>query len=416
MKTAVVGSWHLASVYAVGLGTLGHEVRLVAPPEVSAGYETGKPPVFEPGLEEGIQNLRRAGRLSFSSDIHDPANAVEVCFIAEDCKVSASGVDLAAFQSLFDEVAGAHPWKVLAISSQLPLGTCREFSRAYPGIAITYFPEFLRLGTALERFLKPDFIVVGGSEPSAQAVLEFFSAIQCPKFAVSLEEAEMSKHAANAFVATTVSFISELTKFSERYNVDLEKIGEILRHDKRIGPKAYVMPGMGFSGETVERDIRVLLDLSRRNGFDLPMLREVINVNNEHNGFIEKKLAERMPEVRGKRIGFLGATYRPFTSTLRGSLFLPLMEKLAAAGAAVALWDPNIESSPFAKPSAKEVFDGADAVVIAVSKPAFRELDFASLVGRMRGRILIDAANLLDRERVKALAVDYASIGRGRMP
>ena len=413
MKTTVVGSWHLASVYAVGLGTLGHEVRLVSPPDIAVGYKAGKPPVFEPGMEEGIRELRQAGRLSFSPDISDPSNAAEVCFFAEDCKVTGSGVDMASFRALFDEVAKAHPWKILVVSSQLPLGTCRELAKAYPGIAILYFPEFLRLGVALERFLKPDFMVMGGEPSAAAAALEFFSAIECPKFPVSLEEAEMSKHAANAFVATSVSFISELTKFSERFSVNLEKIGQILRHDKRVGPKAYVMPGMGFSGETVERDIRVLIDLAQANGFELPMLREVINVNNEHNCFIEKKLAEKIPDVRGKKIGFLGATYRPFTSTLRGSLFAALMEKLAAAGADVALLDPNIESSPFLQPSAQEVFDGADALVISVSKPAFRGLDYLALTRRMRGRLLIDAANLLPPDSGHTLGMEYFSIGRG---
>lgn len=413
MKTTVIGSWHLASVYGVGLGTLGHEVHLVSPPDVTAGYETGRPPVFEPGMEEAIKDLRSRGKLFFSTSIRDASNAAEVCFLAEDCKVTEAGVDMAAFRSLFDGVANAHPWKILVISSQVPLGTCREIQKAYPNIAITYFPEFLRLGVALERFLKPDFIIMGGEPSAVEAALKFFSAIECPKFPVSLEEAEMSKHAANAFVATTVSFISELTKFSERFSVNLEKIGQILRHDKRIGPKAYVMPGMGFSGETVERDIRVLLDLARQSGFELPMLREVINVNNEHNRFIEKKLAEHMPEVRGKKIGFLGATYRPSTSTLRGSLFAPLMDKLAADGAAVALFDPNLESSPYLRSSAEEIFDGADAVVVSVPKPAFRELDYPALTKRMRGKLLIDAANLLPPDSGNVLDMEYFSIGRG---
>lgn len=413
MRTTVYGSWHLASVYGVGLASLGHEVRLVAPDQVRQRYDAGEPPVFEPGMEEGIRDLREAGRLSFSSDIREAANAGEVCFFAEDCKVTEAGVDLAAFRSLFGEVAGAHSWQVMAVSSQVPLGTCRELVREYPDMAIVYFPEFLRLGSALERFLKPDFIVVGGASDAVARVLDFFTTIECPKFAVTLEEAEMTKHAANAFVATTVSFISELTKFSERFNVNLERIGAILRNDQRIGKKAYVMPGMGFSGETVERDIRVLLDLARENGFPLPMLREVISVNDEHNRFIEKTLRAALPDVRGRKVGFLGATYRPQTSTLRGSLFAALMDRLAAEGASVVLFDPNVEASPYLVPDAVAVFDGTDAVVISVSKPAFRELDFKALIGGMRGRLVIDAANLLPIETAKSLAIEYHSIGRG---
>ncbi|MDP3727710.1 MAG: hypothetical protein Q8R35_03690, partial [bacterium] len=336
MKTMVIGSWHLASVYAVGLASLGHEVRLVAPEAVRVRYDSGDPPVFEPGMQEAIARLRSEGKLSFASVI--PADGDGVCFFAEDCQVTESGVDLAAFRLLFDPVASSGRFGVIAVSSQMPLGTCRELQNAFPGVRITYFPEFLRLGAALERFGKPDFIVVGGEPDAAAAVLEFFAAVGCPKFTVTLEEAEMTKHAANAFVATSVSFISELTKFSERFNVNLERVGAILRNDQRIGPKAYVMPGMGFSGETVERDIRVLIDLAAKSGFDLPMLREVIAVNNEHNRFIERELSRALPDVRGQKIGFLGATYRPSTSTLRGSLFAALMERLAADGAAIALF------------------------------------------------------------------------------
>lgn len=413
MRATVYGSWHLASVYAIGLGVLGHEVRLVAPKDVLARYESGEPPVFEPGLKEGIIRLRSEGRLSFGGDF--VSGGGEVCFFAEDCKVTESGVDLAAFRSLFDPVASSGIFKTIAVSSQMPLGTCRGLQAAHPGVRIVYFPEFLRLGAALERFLKPDFIVVGGEGGDASAVLDFFAAVDCPKFATTFEEAEMVKHAANAFVATTVSFISELTKFSERYNVNLERVGAILRNDKRIGPKAYVMPGMGFSGETIERDIRALLDLARQNGFELPMLREVIAVNNEHNRFVEFELTRRFPDFRGRKIGFLGATYRPLTSTLRGSLFAPLMERLAAAGAEVALYDPNVESSPFLVQDAGNVFDGADAVVISVPKAAFRELDFAALVRLMRAKIIIDAANLIPMDSALSLGVDYRTIGRGKI-
>ena len=333
MRTTVYGSWHLASVYAVGLASLGHEVRLLTHSPVRERYEAGEPPVFEPGLKEAIARLQSERKLIFTSDI--PADGDDVCFFAEDCKVTESGVDLAAFRELFDPVAASGRFGTIAVSSQLPLGTCRELAAAHPALRIVYFPEFLRLGTALDRFLRPDFIVVGGEHTAAAAVLDFFAAQEAPKFTVTLEEAEMTKHAANAFVATSVSFVSELTKFSERWNVNLERIGAILRCDKRIGPKAYVMPGMGFSGETVERDIRVLIGLAAKSGFDLPMFREVIAVNNEHNRFIERELARRFPDMNGKKVGFLGATYRPSTSTLRGSLFAPLMERLAADGALV---------------------------------------------------------------------------------
>lgn len=413
MKTIVVGSWHLASVYAVGLFALGHEVRLIVPEEVRKNYEAGKTPVYEPGLEEEMEHARREGRLSFSSDINDTANSSEFCFFAEDCKVTEAGVDLILFRELFDPAASSHQFKTIIISSQLPLGTCRNLAKDYPDLNIVYLPEFLRLGSALERFLKPDYIVIGGNKSVTSKVMEFFSAIDCPKFEVSLEEAEMAKHAANIFVAMSVSFVSELTKFSESYNVNLERVGEILRHDKRIGSKAYVLPGMGFSGETVERDIRVLLNLAKKVNIDLPLFREVVGVNNEHNLFIEKKLKDKFPILSGLKIGFLGATYRPFTSTLRGSVFASLMEKLAGQGAEVLLFDPHVEDFAFLTKRVENVFDGSEAVIISVPKACFKDIDYPKMVRLMRGRVLIDAANLLALDQARALGVDYYSIGRG---
>jgi UDPglucose 6-dehydrogenase len=413
MKTTVVGSWHLASVYAAGLCTLGHDVRLLCRDEVRRGYERGEPPVYELGLREAIDRFVRAGRLSFSSDMNDRANAADVCFLAEDVKVIPSGVDLVAFRELFDAVRGSGNFKVIAISSQMPLGTCRALQKASAQVRIVYLPEFLRLGNALAIFLQPDYIVVGGDEGPQQHVLGFFSGIDCPKFRVTLEEAEMVKHAANIFMAVTVSFLSELTKFSELYDVNLQQVGEILRKDRRIGSKAYVLPGMGFSGETVERDIRVLLQLGRTHGITLPLLEQVIEVNNEHNRFIEKRLRSTFGNLRGVKIGFLGATYKPSTSTLRGSLFAALMEELAKEGARIHLYDPYVEQFEFLTANVEDIFKEADAVVIGVAKLEFQALDFPHLVETMNRRIVIDAANMLAKQVVRDLQLEYASIGRG---
>jgi len=413
MKTTVVGSWHLASIYAAGLATLGHDVGLVARSDVVAGYRAGMPPVLEPGLKEALGKHQAAGTWKFSDDINNPSNAAEVCFLAEDVKVVPSGVDLDDFRKLFDAVASSGNFNIICISSQMPIGTCRELQAAYPDIRIAHFPEFLRLGEGLARFLKPDYIVLGGEKETTAKIMAFFDSVASPKFEVTLEEAEMAKHAANIAMALMVSFISELTKFSERFNVNLERVGEILRCDARIGPKAYVLPGMGFSGETVERDIRVLLEKGRELGIDLPLLAEIIPVNNEHNRFIERELKKRISNMRGARIGFLGVTYKPVTSTLRGSLFTDLMVKLASEGAAIRLLDPHVKEFQFLAEDADEVFRDADAVVIAVGKKEFRDLDFGKLVATMKRPVIIDAANFMARAMVEQLKVEYASIGRG---
>lgn len=414
MKVTVYGSWHLAEVYAIGFCRLGHEVRLVSKnSKVFQSYQKGEPPVFEPGIKEGIKNYVDKGRLFFSGNIADPKNKTNICFFAQDVNITPKGVDMKNIQDHFNSVAKSKNFKTICISSQLPIGTCRRWQKAHSDIKIVYFPEFLRFGDALKRFVEPDYIVLGGEAKAVQKVSEVFVKVKSPKFLVSLEEAEMAKHAANIFVAMTVSFISELTKFSERFNINFERIGEILRADKRVGPKAYTLPGLGFSG-TVKRDILVLIYEARKFKKRVPMLKQIIAVNDEHNQYIENELRARFKTFRGKKISFLGATYKPFTSNMRGSLVAPLMKLLEKEGAKITLYDPLVEDSVYKINSIYEAFLNADAVVVAVGKKDFREAPYRKLISSMKRKVIIDAANMFKKEDAKKLGVDYSSIGRGR--
>ncbi len=413
MKTTVYGSWHLAEVYAVGLCKLGHRVNLVSDREVYQNYKNGKPPVFEPEIAEGIKKYTESGKLSFSDNIADPKNKADICFFAQDVNIIPEGIDMADIENHFKKVAQSNNFKIICVSSQLPIGTCRKWQEENKNIGITYFPEYLRFGDGLKRFVEPDYIVLGGEPEITKEVLEVFQNVNSPKFSVTLEEAEMAKHAANIFVAMTVSFISELTKFSEHFNVNLERIGEILRQDKRIGPKAYTLPGLGFSG-TVARDVIVLINEAKKLGASVPLFEQVIAVNDEHNKFMERELKSRFKDFENKKIGFLGATYKPFTSNMRGSLVLPLMETLEKGGAKIALYDPLVEDNPYKVNSIEEAFSGADVVVIAVAKKDFKEAPYDKLIPAMRAKVIIDAANMFKKEDAKKLGADYVSIGRGK--
>lgn len=414
MKTVVYGSWHLALVYAVGLCELGHTVSLVSDRETFVNYQKNKPPVFEPGVTELMEKYVKENKLSFTDNINDPKNHAEVCFFAQDVQITSSGVNMKNIESCFEEVAKSNLFKVVVLSCQTPIGTSRKWQKKYENINIVYFPEFLRFGDALKRFIEPDYVVMGGDPDAREKALNFFEKVNTQKFRVTLEEAEMSKHAANIFVATTVSFVSELTKFSEHFNVNFERIGEILRADKRVGPKAYTLPGMGFTG-TVERDFRVLINLGKKIGLKLPMFEKVVAVNNEHNKFIEKELRKVFKKIKGKKIGFMGATYKPFTSNLRGSIISPLMDKLSREGAQIALYDPLVEDNRFKVSSMEEVFLGANAVVIAVAKKDFKEAQYEKLINIMKEKNIIDAANMFKLEDVKKLNANYSSIGRGKI-
>jgi len=414
MKITVYGSWHLAEVYAVGICELGHEVRLVSYGDVFENYKKGKPPVFEPGIAEKMKEYTKSGKLFFSDNIADSRNKADICFFAQDVNIVSSGVDMKDIQNHFNRIIKSKNFKIICISSQLPIGTCGKWQKKNKNVGIVYFPEFLRFGDALRRFIEPDYIVLGGDKRFIDRVFDVFSSVKSPKFSVSLEEAEMSKHAANIFVAMTVSFVSELTKFSERFNIDFDKIGEILRADKRVGPKAYTLPGLGFSG-TVKRDILVLINEAKKFKRKLPMFEQIIAVNDEHNKFIEYQLRSYFKSFVGKKIGFLGATYKPFTSNMRGSLVAPLMGILKKEGAKVVLFDPLVEDNIFKVGSIDEVFSDADAVVVVVGKKEFKEAPYQDLISSMRKKTIIDAANMFKKEDVKKLGVDYSSIGRGNL-
>ncbi len=412
MKVSVYGSWHLAEVYAIGLCELGHSVNLISDGVIYENYLMGKPPVFEPDISEALKKHAAAGNLVFSNNASDPKNRTEICFFAQDVNITVKGVDIKDIDAHFQKTARSGNFKIICVSSQVPIGTCDRWQKANKKINIVYFPEFLRFGDALQRFLQPDYMVFGGDKKSTQKISAVFSNVSSPKFFVSLAEAEISKHAANIFVAMSVSFVSELTKFSKKFNVNLEKIGAILRLDKRVGPKSYVMPGLGFSG-TVERDIKVLINEAKKIKTKLPLFESIIAVNNAHNRFIETELSKRFKNFKNKKISFLGATYKPFTSNMRGSLIAPLMKKLESRGAKVLLFDPLVEDNNYKVKTISEAFANADAIIIAVGKKDFKEAPYQKLISLMKKKIIIDAANMFTKEDAKKLKVDYSSIGRG---
>ena len=414
MKITVYGSWHLAEVYAVGLVEMGHQVCLVSNSKTCRNYLNGVPPVIETGVAEGLAKYSKNGNLILSDNLADSQNKSEICFFAEDITNTKTGVDLKSIKNHFLGVARSRNFKIICVSSQLPLGSCRAWQLKNPEVSIVYFPEFLRFGDALRRFLYPDYLVFGGASKAVKKVKAVFAKLNVPKFTVSLEEAEMTKHAANIFVAMSVSFASELAKFSDRFNIDLSKIGEILRHDKRVGSKAYIMPGLGFSG-AVARDLVVLKNEAKKMKTRLPLFEAVMKVNNEHNKFIENELRKVLKNLKGKKIGFLGATYKPFTSNMRGSLIAPLLTKLSKMGARPILYDPQITPNVYAAGNLKDIFSGADAVVIAVGKKEFKNARYAPLIASMKKRNIIDAANLLPKDSASGLKLNYySSIGRGK--
>jgi UDPglucose 6-dehydrogenase len=393
-----------------------------------ASLADGRPTVFEPELEDQVRRNIAAGRLSFTTDFAAAQREAAIVLLAHDTPLTPDGVDLAPLFEAVRRVARAAPGDfLLVIGSQVPVGVSEELGvaarEANPGVAIDLActPEFLRLGAAVELFRRPDRVVVGaGDRATATRVAALFAPLARPTLTMSLREAEMVKHATNAFVANSVSFVGEISQLCDELGADALPVGRALRLDKRIGEKAYVLPGLGFNGGTVARDVRVLLGMTRQAGRSAPLLEAVLAVNARQNGLIADRLDEALGGLEGTELGLLGLTYKAKTSTLRSSLTLQISDQLRARGAVLRAWDPIIpaadyESSWGIRPcsGAAEVAEGADALVVMTPKDEFRALDLAGLGGRMRRRVLADPMDVFGLAAARSAGFSYIAIGRG---
>jgi len=427
-RIAVAGLWHLGCVVAAGLASLGHRVRATDPDAaVVTRLQQGRMPVYEPGLSEAVAEQAGEGRLTFVPTAAEAFAGVESVFVTFDTPVGdADQSDLTPVEQAFEGVGRDAVGEVeLILMSQVPVGTCRRLAgklhEQAPGLrfSLVYQPENLRLGEALKTFLRPDFIVLGVEDRSAaEKLLRIYAGIQAPHLTMSWESAEMTKHALNAYLATSVSFINELAELAEAARADIRDVVRAMRLDRRIGPHAFLNPGLGFSGGTLARDLETLRQLSATIGRETPLLDGVRAVNTGQVKKVAEKIREFSGTLRGARVGLLGLTYKPGTSTLRRSAALALAQLLVEQGTEVQAHDPQVvEPSGETDgihlcPDPYQVAHGADAVVLTTPWPEFKKLDFSRLQEGMRQAILIDPHNFLDEQAVCRAGLHYIGIGR----
>lgn len=432
LPVCVVGSWHLAAVTAAGLAEVGHRVCGVDHDDAAIeGLAAGRSPVYEPDLDAQLERGLESGRLRFTTDFGEALDGAEIVFLAYDTPLTEDGVDVAPLFDIVEEIARAvRRDYMLLVGSQVPIGTSRRLGQRVRDMApsipmeLACSPEFLRLGAAVELFRRPDRIVVGGADEAAAAhAAELFRPFERPILTMTLEEAEMVKHATNAFVASSVSFAGEIAQLCDELGADALPVGQALRLDQRIGEKAYVLPGLGFNGGTVARDVKVLRRLAAQSGRQTPLLDAVLEVNTRQNGVVVERLDAVLGGLQGATIGILGLTYKPQTSTLRSSLSLQVADRLAERGARVAAWDPIVPGGEYRaewglepRDGAEELAEGADALLVMTPKEAFRELDLERLGERMKRRVLADPVGVFGRRRAHAAGFAYIAIGRGFAP
>lgn len=411
VKVAVLGLWHLGCVTAAGAAEAGHEVVAWDPSRaVVASLAGGQPPVGEPGLADLVQRHIASGRLRFAADLAEAVGDREVVWIAFDTPVDDD--DRANVDAVVAHVTPA--WRALRAgtvvlsSSQLPVGTVQRMEAACASvradrIGFASMPENLRLGRAIELFLKPDRVVIGTrTEEDREVLARLFAPITTEVVWMTVESAEMTKHAINAFLATSVTFINELAGLAERVGADAREVERGLRSESRIGPKAYLSPGGAFAGGTLARDIAFLREMGERLGHPTPFFDGVDASNRRHREWAIRRLRMELGPLRGKRIGIWGLTYKPGTNTLRRSPGVALAAALLAEGAVVRVYDPEAEPLPdrlaaqvARSDDAIEAIQGVSALVVSTEWPAFRMVDRVAMETAMPNGLILDANRFL---------------------
>lgn len=427
MKICVYGLWHLGCVTAACVAERFDTVATDPDSNVIARLRGADAPIAEPGLRALLASGAASGRLVFVEGIGAAVSEADIVWITFDTPVDES--DRADEQYVIERIRDTFPHlrsgAVVLISSQVPAGTTafleREYRALHPvgEVAFAYSPENLRLGKAIEVFRNPGRIVVGVRESSnARPRLEPLLSVFCANLIwMSVESAEMTKHALNAFLADSVSFINEIALLCEAVGADAKQVEQGLKSDERIGQRAYLGPGGPFAGGTLARDVQFLLAQSRAHRIETPLLEAIWRSNDLHKHWYRKTLVSIFQSIRGRRICILGLTYKPGTDTLRRSAAVELCRWLLEEGAVVPVFDPAVKSLPpdLARAerceSATDALMDAEAAVVATEWPEFRNLAASELKAAMKTPVLLDANRFLQKSLGDFDGMRYIAVG-----
>jgi UDPglucose 6-dehydrogenase len=406
---------------------VGHDVvGLDADQNTIDGLNQGKAPLFEPGLDELLQSGLAKGNLRFTADNAEAASDAEVLWVTFDTPVDDD--DRADVDFVINQIKCVLPvladGAVVLVSSQMPVGSIRQLEAfvnetlASKQISFACSPENLRLGKALDVFLKPDRIVVGVRTNDARRKLEQLLLPITDRIEwMSVESAEMTKHAINAFLATSVTFANEIAAICELVGADAKEVERGLKTEMRIGPKAYLSPGGPFAGGTLARDIEFLGIASQAKQLITPLLSSVRPSNDEHKNWVRRKLLEKFGNLKGVTVAVWGLTYKPGTDTLRRSLAVELCDWLLEQGAMVHVHDPVVRQLPerwagrvVSFGQALDAVTGANALVVGTEWPEFRQ-DAAGLPAVASPNLVVIDANRHLQSTVSTSGLKYVAVG-----
>jgi UDPglucose 6-dehydrogenase len=432
----MIGTGYVGLVSGACFADFGHQVACVDKDASKIdGLNAGVMPIWEPGLEALVKANVERGRLTFTTDLAQGVEPAEAVFIAvgTPARRGDGHADLTYVFDAVRELAKAiRPGTVVVTKSTVPVGTGDEIARILAeegadGISVASNPEFLREGAAIRDFKIPDRIVVGADDEKARDVLrEIYRPLflnQAPILFTGRRTAELTKYAANAFLATKISFINEIADLCEAVDADVQDVARGIGLDNRIGPK-FLHAGPGYGGSCFPKDTLALLQTAELAGVEQQIVSAVVKVNDERKEAMAERVERALGgDVSGKRIGVLGLAFKPNTDDMREAPSIPLVKRLVERGAEVIAFDPVAQHQ--AEPlftgigyatNAYAAADGADAVVIVTEWDEFRALDLETLAARMRGKALVDLRNVWDPHEAERAGLNYFGVGRGRLP
>jgi UDPglucose 6-dehydrogenase len=420
----VIGTGYVGLVTAAGFAELGSDVWCVdIDAEKVARLRDGEVPIYEPGLDELL--ARNSARLHFSTSLDGALEHARLLFVAVGTPPTYSGdADLSAVNAVIDAIPPSDD-RALVMKSTVPAGTGVAVKRMLDeqrkgGLAYVSCPEFLKEGSAVHDFMHPDRVVIGDvGDWAGDAVAELYAPLDAPLVRTDIASAEMVKLASNAFLATKISFINEIANVCEETGADVVEVARGMGLDDRIGPK-FLQAGIGFGGSCFPKDVDALKQLAGNSGYHFQLLTSVIEVNELQKRRVIGKLHKHLGGLVGKRIALYGLAFKPNTDDMREASSLVLSARLNADGAEVVAYDPVAEEQArelvsgieFAS-SPLDAATGADAVVLVTEWDEFLELDYRLVADAMRGTLVIDGRNALDRDALNAAGLLYEGVGRG---
>lgn len=426
MNICIIGAGYVGLTTSAVLSDLGHKVQCVDRDEARIDSLTkGQIPIYEPGLSELVIRNAEEGRLTFRSDVTASIAEHDLIMIAVGTPSAEDGTaDLVYVRSVLLAISTAlHTHKTIIMKSTVPPGTGMWAKRFLleRGIGEELFdivsnPEFLREGTAIYDTLNPDRIVIGSDNTAAaERVRAIYDGIEAETVWTGQTEAELIKYGSNAFLATKLSFVNELSRVCDAFDADIMKVAQGIGMDSRIGGR-FLQAGIGYGGSCLPKDVNALIGAAASRDISLRLLREVASVNASQPDYYIGKLEKLLGTLDSStRIAVLGATFKENTDDLRYSQAVELMKRLAARGCSVVAYDPLVSpvvpGVEWAK-SALEAADKADAVIVATGWKEFIEADWSSLRYKMRGSIVMDGRNVLDRKQIREAGLLYVGVGR----